>query len=103
MIDWTVNVRDPALIGKSANFLLAIVWKNVANKAKVAAKGACVSLLKRIIRHAHEESDEYLRCIENMSLALSSLLLFPSNFEKITGCNICCKDYCCNTTIIFYW
>ena len=42
--------------------------------------------MKRIIRHATmNDSVEHKECAEKMCLALSSILLYPSNYERMIG------------------
>ena len=41
--------------------------------------------MKRIIRHSTMSESEHKECAEKMCLALSSILLYPSNHERMKG------------------
>eukprot|EP01034_Spumella_vulgaris_P024855 gene24855-31244_t len=77
------HAREVYLVTAAANFILACCWKNVINKARVANKGACVTLVKRIIRHAPVQSPDNVCCTEKLCLALSSVLLYNANHERM--------------------
>ena len=41
------------------------------------------------------QKEEILLCIENLSLALASILLYPSTHERMIGkCLVIFEDYC---------
>jgi hypothetical protein len=54
-------------------------------QARIAACGACPALLKRVVRHAMSEDESQVVCMEKSCLALSSLMLYRSNHEKLFG------------------
>lgn len=80
------HARHNFVARSAASFLFALMCNNTANKAKVASKGACSALTKRIIRlglsTSHDE--ESIACIEALTVALASMLLFKSNHDKMT-------------------
>lgn len=73
------------MVTEAANFLLASCWNNAINKARVANKGGCTALVKRIIRHAPVASPDHICCTEKLCLALSSCLLYVANHERMLG------------------
>lgn len=77
--------RHAYVSAEAATLLFAIMWRNTANKAKVAAKGTCAALVKRIIRHWNMADEESIHCVERLCIALASLLLYKANHEKMIG------------------
>ena len=77
--------RHAFVAAEAATLIFAIIWKNTANKAKVAAKGTTAALVKRIIRHQNDKDGESIKCIERLCIALASMLLYKSNHEKLIG------------------
>jgi len=77
--------RDTFLVTEVANFLLACVWNCTINKARVASRGGCAALVRRIKKHAMASSgsEEDLLCTEKLCLALSSILLYSSSHERM--------------------
>lgn len=56
-------------------------------QARIANKGGCTALMKRIMRHAPVSDPQGLNaeCAEKTCLALSAVLLYPTTHEKMTG------------------
>lgn len=56
-------------------------------QARIANKGGCTVLMKRIIRHSQLTDPEGANalCTEKMCLALSAVLLYPTTHERMTG------------------
>lgn len=77
------HYRDTWLVTEAAVLILAIVWRNMGNKAHVASKGAIGVLMKRFIRHSTRDSEEDLKCIEALMNAMASLMLYKSNQEQL--------------------
>lgn len=75
--------RETWLVTEAATLLLAIVWGNMGNKARVASKGAIKVLLKRFIRHSTRDTDMDLKCIEMLMNVMASLMLYKSNQEQL--------------------
>eukprot|EP01041_Mallomonas_annulata_P006107 gene6107-12360_t len=84
-------VLDPLVVADAANFLLAVVWRNIANKARIGSVGAIPVLMKRLIRHSarssndnsNEENEVNMLCVERVCAALASLLMYHPNHERI--------------------
>ena len=76
------HAREPYVAGEAAMLLLAMMWKNMGNKARVNGTGGCQTLLKRIIRHCPLHDDDNLKCIEQVCYALTSLLLIVPAQER---------------------
>jgi len=78
------RARDTFLVTEVANFFLACVWNCTINKARVASRGGCAALVKRIKKHAMaSSSEEDIRCTEKLCLALSSILLYSASHERM--------------------
>lgn len=52
-------------------------------QARIANKGGCTALVKRLIRHSTAEGPEQVACTEKLCLALSSILLYATNHERM--------------------
>ncbi len=53
----------------------------------MAHKNACAILLKRILHHSQSIDSEDIICTERLCLALSSILLYRANHERMNGMN----------------
>lgn len=73
--------REPRTVAAAARFLAAVLYRNVGNKARVAAEGAIKVLMKRIKKHSQFKDEENLHCTEVLCYALASLMLYPTNHE----------------------
>lgn len=92
LIDYAVRVancaHDLKLVEKAGSLLLVISLNNTANKSKIAAKGTVEMIIKRLRKHWNETNNELaVRVVERLSLVLSSLLLYKTNFEKMMEIN----------------
>lgn len=89
LIDVAIRIcqfgRELFLISGAANFLLSSCWKNKINKARIANRGGCLVLVRRISMHSSMNHPEHVICSEHLCNALSSVLLYPSNHERMTG------------------
>jgi len=117
------HVKAIYLLTECGNFIIALTWKNSVNKSRVANRGGCPVLVKRIVELAqrytalekkqkqgqplpspykpplqstksnsnmnsnnvdtNDNPDSLLICIERLCLALSSVLLYPTNHERM--------------------
>lgn len=77
------HARDPVSVANAASFLIAITFRNIANKARVGASGVITPLLKRLIRYATREEESHVLCLEKVCAAIASLLLFHPNHERL--------------------
>eukprot|EP01038_Epipyxis_sp_PR26KG_P008174 gene8174-11059_t len=77
------HARELYLVNEAANFLLACCWKNTINKARIANCDGCVALVKRIIRHGNIKNKDDILCTERLCFALSSVLLYSANHERM--------------------
>ena len=75
--------RETWLVTEAATLLLAIVWGNMGNKARVASKGAIRVLMKRFIRHSTRDTENDLKCIEVLMNVMASLMIYKSNQEQL--------------------
>lgn len=51
----------------------------------MGSKGACAVLVKRILHHCNSTDQKDLICTERLCLALSSILMYQSNHERVIG------------------
>lgn len=77
------HARDPLSVANAASFIIAITYRNIANKARVGSSGVISPLLKRLIRYATREEEKYVLCLEKVCAAMASLLLYHPNHEKL--------------------
>jgi hypothetical protein len=71
------------LIAEAANLMNAISWNNTGNKAMLAAKGCCEALMEALLKLANHKEPDDLICFERVGYSLASLMLFPSNHERL--------------------
>lgn len=53
------HAKEPYVVGEASMLLLAMMWNNIGNKARVNSAGGCQVFIKRIIRHCplHDEDN----------------------------------------------
>jgi hypothetical protein len=73
--------KEPYLVAEAATLLLAIMWRNSVNKARVSTKGACKVLVRRMIKHSPLDDEPNRYCAERVSFALASMLLNEHTHE----------------------
>jgi len=79
------HAKEPFVVAEAAMLMLAMMWKNTGNKARLAGLGAIVILTARINKHAPLHDDDNLTCIEALCAALSTMLLHTANQERLLG------------------
>ena len=73
--------NEPYLVAEAATLLLAVMWRNNVNKARVSTKGACKVLVKRMVKHCLMDDDANHYCAERVCFALASMLLNEHTHE----------------------
>lgn len=74
--------QHPYVVAEAAMLLLASMWRNQGNKARVNGYRGCEVLINRVVKHSQLVDDENLTCLEKCCLALSSLLLIVQARER---------------------
>ena len=73
--------KEPYLVAEAATLLLAIMWRNPVNKARVSTKGACKVLVSRMIKHTAIDHESDIYCAERVCFALASMMLHDHTHE----------------------
>jgi hypothetical protein len=55
----------------------------VCVQSRLANKGACTALIKRIIRHVAQKDEASVDCVERLGWALSSILLMGACHDRL--------------------
>lgn len=71
------------MIAEAANLIYALSQENVGNKAVLAAQECCDALFNCMINMSKVTSENELYCYEKIGFALASLMLYPTNHERL--------------------
>ena len=71
------------MVAEAANLIYALSWKNLGNKALLASRGCCEALFNSMISLENAKSDDELFCYEKLGYALSSLMIYFTNQERL--------------------
>jgi len=81
------HTKQAFVVAQAASLLLAVMWKNMANKIRVGTKNACAALVQRIVQQSNDLSDESLHCLERLCHAVATFCFLTPNQEIMKTAN----------------
>jgi hypothetical protein len=74
-----------SMIGKLTELLkmMSNRYQTSTLQSRLANKGACTALIKRIIRHVAQKDEASVDCVERLGWALSSILLMGACHDRL--------------------